>query len=47
VLGLAVVVVGLSFALLFSLAAPRRGPLVVSGHPLDDVVEDLESSYFT
>ena len=37
--GLAVVV-GLSLALLFSLAAPWRGPLVVSGSPIDDVLRD-------
>ena len=37
VVGLAVVV-GLSLALLFSLGAPWRGPLVVSGDPIDDVV---------
>jgi hypothetical protein len=46
VVGLAVVV-GLSLALLFSLAAPWRGPLVVSGHPLDAVVHDLDTDYFT
>ncbi|HEV7757967.1 MAG TPA: hypothetical protein VGO78_03220 [Acidimicrobiales bacterium] len=46
VVGLAVVV-GLSLALLFSLAAPWRGPLVVSGHPLDAVVHDLDTNYFT
>jgi hypothetical protein len=39
-------VVGLSFALLFSLAAPWRGPLVVSGHPIDAVVHDLRTGYF-
>lgn len=43
--GLAVVV-GLSLALLFSLGAPWRGPLVVSGHPLDAVVHDLQTDYF-
>jgi hypothetical protein len=46
VVGLAVVV-GLSLALLFSLAGPWRGPLVVSGHPIDDVVDDLQTGYFT
>jgi hypothetical protein len=45
VAGLAVVV-GLSLALLFSLAAPWRGPLVVSGHPIDAVVHDLRTGYF-
>ena len=43
--GLAVVV-GLSLALLFSLGAPWRGPLVVSGHPIDAVVHDLQTDYF-
>lgn len=43
--GLAVVV-GLSLALLFSLGAPWRGPLVVSGHPIDAVVQDLQTGYF-
>jgi hypothetical protein len=43
--GLAVVV-GLCLALLISLAAPWRGPLVVSGHPLDVVVRDLQSGLF-
>jgi hypothetical protein len=45
VAGLAVVV-GLSLALLFALAAPWRGPLVVSGHPIDAVVHDLRTGYF-
>jgi hypothetical protein len=40
-------VVGLSLALLFSLSAPWRGPLVVSGHPLDGIIADLESGFFT
>jgi hypothetical protein len=39
-------VVGLSLALLFSLSAPWGGPLVVSGHPLDVVIRDLESGFF-
>jgi len=39
-------VVGLSLALLFSLSAPWRGSLVVSGHPLDAVVHDLDTNYF-
>jgi hypothetical protein len=45
VVGLAVVV-GLSLALLFSLGAPFRGPLVVSGHPIDAVVRDLRAGFF-
>jgi len=40
-------VVGLSLALLFSLSAPWRGPLVVSGHPLDVIISDLQSGFFT
>ena len=44
VVGLAVVV-GLSLALLFSLGAPWRGPLVVSGNPIDDVVRDLQAGW--
>ena len=39
-------VVGLSLALLFSLSAPWRGSLSVSGDPLDAVVHDLETGYF-
>lgn len=39
-------VVGLSLALLFSLSAPWRGPLIVSGHPLDVIVGDLQSGFF-
>lgn len=45
VAGLAVVV-GLSLALLFSLGAPWRGPLVVSGAPIDAVIHDLDTGYF-
>ena len=45
VVGLAVVV-GLSLALLFSLGAPWRGPLVVSGSPIDGVVRDLQTGFF-
>ena len=40
-------VVGLSLALLFSLSAPWRGPLIVSGHPLDGIILDLQSGFFT
>ena len=42
VVGLAMVV-GLSLALLFSITAPWRGPLLVSGHPLDAIISDLET----
>jgi hypothetical protein len=45
VTGLAVVV-GLSLALLFSLGEPWRGPLVVSGDPMDDVIRDLRVGLF-
>jgi hypothetical protein len=46
VLGLTCVV-GLSFALLFSLTAPWRGPLAVSGHPIEAVVRDLQTGFFS
>lgn len=39
-------VVGLSLALLFSITAPWRGPLVVSGSPVDEVISDLEDGFF-
>lgn len=39
-------VVGLCLALLFSITAPWRGPLVVSGSPVDVVISDLESGFF-
>jgi hypothetical protein len=45
VVGLSIVV-GLSVALLFALSAPWRGPLVVSGQPLDAVIRDLENGLF-
>ena len=44
--GLAVVV-GLSVALLFALGTPWRGPIVLSGHPVDAVIKDLTTGYFT
>ena len=44
-MGLAVVV-GLSVALLFALSAPWRGPLIVSGQPLDAVTRDLQNGLF-
>jgi hypothetical protein len=40
------VVVGLSLALLFALGAPWRGPLIVSGRPIDAVVGDLQTGVF-
>lgn len=39
-------VVGLSLALMFSITAPWRGALVVSGSPVDAVIADLESGFF-
>ena len=45
IMGLAIVV-GLSIALLFSLSAPWRGPLIVSGQPIDAIVEDLADGLF-
>jgi len=45
VLGLAIVV-GMSMGLLFSLSAPWRGPLIVSGEPIDAVVGDLRAGFF-
>jgi hypothetical protein len=45
VVGLAVVV-GLSLALLFALAAPWRGSLIVDGHPIDAVINDLQAGFF-
>jgi hypothetical protein len=44
--GLAVVV-GLSLALLFSLGGPWRGSLVVNSHPIDAVLDDLQTGYFS
>ena len=35
-------VVGLSLALLFSISAPWRGPLVVSGAPIDAIIHDQQ-----
>jgi len=43
--GLAVVI-GLSLALLFALGTPWRGPITVSGQPIDAVVRDLHAGYF-
>jgi hypothetical protein len=41
------VVIGLSVALLFALGTPWRGPISVSGHPIDAVIKDLTTGYFT
>jgi hypothetical protein len=40
------IVVGLSMALFFALGTPWRGPITVSGHPIDAVIYDLSSGYF-
>ena len=34
-------------ALLFALGTPWRGPITVSGHPIDAVIKDLTTGYFT
>ncbi len=47
VVGSLSVVVGASLALLFALGTFWRGPIVVSGHPIDAVIKDLTSGYFT
>jgi hypothetical protein len=39
-------VIGLSVALLFALGTPWRGAIVVSGHPIDTVIQDLRTGYF-
>jgi hypothetical protein len=41
------IVIGLSVALLFALGTPWRGPVVVSGHPIDAVIHDLATGYFS
>ncbi len=39
-------VIGLTLALLFALGTPWRGPISVSGKPIDAVVHDLSIGYF-
>jgi len=39
-------VIGLSLALLFALGTPWRGPITVSGQPIDTLVRDLGAGYF-
>ena len=41
------VVVALSLALLCALTGPFRGALAVSGEPIDAVIEDLRTGFFT
>jgi hypothetical protein len=43
--GLAIVV-GTCLALLFALSAPWRGPLIVTGQPIDAVLRDLRTGFF-
>ena len=40
------VIVGLSLALLFAIGTPFRGAIVVSGQPIDSVIQDLRTGYF-
>jgi hypothetical protein len=39
-------VIGLSMGLMFALGTPWRGPITVSGQPLDLVIRDLANGYF-
>jgi hypothetical protein len=45
VAGLAVVV-ALCLALLFALSGAWRGPIIVSGQPIDTIVRDLHAGFF-
>jgi hypothetical protein len=45
--GALAVVAGLTMALLFALGTPWRGAIVVSAQPLDNVIHDLQTGYFT
>jgi hypothetical protein len=40
------VVIALSLALLFALGTPWRGPITVSGQPIDTVIRDLNAGSF-
>ena len=40
------VVIGLSVALILALGNPWGGSIVVSGYPLDSVINDLVHGYF-
>jgi hypothetical protein len=40
------VIVGLSLALLFAIGTPFRGAIVVSGQPIDSVIQGLRAGYF-
>jgi hypothetical protein len=45
--GALAIVAGLTMALLFALGTPWRGAIVVSGQPIDAVIHDLRTGYFT
>jgi hypothetical protein len=46
IIGGLTVVIGLSIALILALGTPWRGPIVVSGQPIDSVIRDLTTGYF-
>lgn len=46
IIGGLTLVIGLSISLILGLATPWQGPVSVSGHPIDDVISDLQSGYF-
>jgi hypothetical protein len=46
IIGGLTIVIGLSIALIFPLGTPWRGPITVSGHPIDQVIHDLNTGYF-
>jgi hypothetical protein len=46
IIGGLTVVIGLSIALILALGTPWRGPIVVSGQPIDTVIRDLTTGYF-
>ena len=46
IIGGLTLVIGLSLALIFALGTPWRGPIVVSGGPLDSVIHDITTGYF-
>ena len=46
IIGGLTLVIGLSIALIFTLGTPWRGPIVVSGGPIDGVIHDITTGYF-
>lgn len=46
IIGGLTVVIGLSIALILALGTPWRGPIAVSGQPIDFVIRDLTTGYF-